>query len=460
MTKEELFSNKNIKNKIGLLSKGTITARQNAEYFVKKIKEQNKKMNIFLSVNENIVHEAELVDKKIKSGKAGKLAGLVVAVKSCICVQGMEANCASKTLEGWIAPYNSDVVERIKAEDGLIIGMTNMDEFACGSTGEHSAFGVCVNPAAPKRVPGGSSSGSAASVSGGFCDLALGSDTGGSIRLPSSYCGVVGIKPSYGCVSRYGLIDLSMSLDQIGPIAADAYGAGLLLSVIAGKSEHDPTTFEHPVMNRIKSLKGMKIGIVSQFETVCADKRIYDHILDQVKEFAKSNGCELVDVELDQADLAVQAYYPLVYTEFYSGTRKFDGRKYGKKIETSAGEEVARRIAGGRIISQAEFKGTYYRKALAVRELIRLNFEKVFGKVDVIMSPVVPFFPPFVGEEVTDPRVEYAYDALAIPANLGGVCAVSVPGKQLDSVPFGIQIMAPHLGEGVMLTFMEKFFDF
>ncbi len=453
------FSNEDIKAKLFALRSHEITAEQNVQYYVDQIKHHNSDLNVFLSINEHALEQAKKVDEKIKAGTAGRLAGLAIAVKSAICVKGLEANCASKTLAGYIAPYDADAVCKIKEQDGIIIGMTNMDEFASGSGGEHSAFGPTKNPACPGKIPGGSSSGSAAAVTAGMCDLSLGTDTGGSIRNPASHCGVVGIKPSYGRVSRYGLIDLSMSLDQIGPFSMDVYGCALLLEVIAGKSAHDGTTLGQRVSSysSLSPFKRKRIGIVKNFESVCAEKRIYDHVMRQIKQFAETHDCTLVDIELDHVELAIQAYYPIVYTEFYSGTRKFDGRKYGKVIEESAGEEVLRRIYGGQVISQAEFEGTYYRKALAVKNLIRKSFDQAFSKVDIIMSPTVPFFPHPLGQEVTDPLVEYAYDALTVPANLAGICAGVVSGEPLDDIPLGIQVMAPVLAEQLMCAAMYSF---
>ena len=223
-----------IQEKLHQLREGNLSAVNNIKQFLKKIEKDNKEINAIIEINKNAVKEAEAVDKKIKSGKAGKLAGLAIVIKSNINVKGLLASCASKTLDNYYAPYDATVIEKIRKEDGIIIGMANMDEFACGSSGETSAFGATKNPKAKQLIPGGSSSGSAASVAAGFCDLSLGSDTGGSIRNPASHCGVIGIKPSYGLVSRYGLIDLSMSLDQIGPFSNDLYGSALLLSVIAG----------------------------------------------------------------------------------------------------------------------------------------------------------------------------------------------------------------------------------
>ncbi len=443
--------------KLHLLRKGGLSAAENVKGFLDVIRKKNKQINAILHVNNKAVAEAEAVDKKIK---AGKLAGLAVAVKSNISVTGLPVTCASKTLENYYGTFDADVVAAIKAEDGIIIGMANMDEFACGSSGESSAFGSTDNPAAPGRIPGGTSSGSAACVAAGFCDLALGSDTGGSIRNPASHCGVVGVKPSYGRVSRYGLVDMTMSFDQIGPLSRDTYGAALLMETISGKSGNDATTVSEEVPKYSRLLKnvpkGLRIGMSAEFEEMCSDKRIYKMIENVAGKFAAATKSSIKKIKLPYVDLAIQAYYPIVYVEFFSGTRKFDGRKYGRKIEDSCGEEVLRRILGGREISRAEHHGTYYRKALKARKLIAEGFEKAFREVDVIVSPTTPMLPHKLGTKITDPRVMYAYDAYTIPANLAGSCAGVVNAGKIEGTPVGLQVMAPAFREELLLQAMAE----
>jgi aspartyl-tRNA(Asn)/glutamyl-tRNA(Gln) amidotransferase subunit A len=365
----------------------------------------------------------------------------------------MIANCASKTLANYVAGYDATVIEKIKAEDGLIIGMVNMDEFASGWSGETSAFGCCVNPKAEGKIPGGSSSGSAAAVAAGLCDMALGSDTGGSIRNPASHCGVVGIKPSYGLVSRYGLIDLSMSLDQIGTFANSVEDAALLLDVIKGKDERDATSFESRKIE-IKKMGKVKVGILKMKGVDKRIQRVIDNCVEEIKEKLK---WEIGDVEMEHIELAVQTYYPLVFVEFFSGTRKFDGRRYGHKIEESCGKEVLRRILGGKEITRAEFKGKYYRKALEVKEVIKDEVEEVFKKVDCVILPVVPVLPWEIGAGLSMKLEEiYAADALTIPANLAGNCAMSIPGGIVDGCPVGMQIMCSRGEEGKMLSIARE----
>ncbi len=444
--------------KLDLISKGELSAVANIKSCLDVIKRTNRGINAILHINENAVQEAEAVDKKLKSGKAGKLAGLAVAVKSNLNVVGLPISCASRTLENYYGTYDADVISKIKEEDGIIIGMTNMDEFACGSSGESSAFGPADNPAAPGFIPGGSSSGSAAAVTGGMCDLALGSDTGGSIRNPASHCGVVGIKPSYGRVSRYGLIDLSMSLDQVGPFAQDVYGASLLLEVISGHSESDPTSIRKKVekFSSYGKAEGLSIGISSDFEKLCSDKRIYSLVRSFADKFSLSTKSSVSNISLKYVDLSIQAYYPLVYVEFFSGTRKFDGLKYGKKIEEHCGEEVLRRILGGMEISKSEYHGAYYRKALMAKRLISKDFEDAFKKVDLLMLPTTPVLPHKIGTKITDPKVMYAYDAFTIPANLSGICAGVVNIGKIDGIPVGLQVMAPSFKEKVLCDVLAK----
>jgi aspartyl-tRNA(Asn)/glutamyl-tRNA(Gln) amidotransferase subunit A len=438
---------------------GTVTMEQRVQDLLGNIEKTNGTLNALLYVAVgDALDQARKLDQKKKSGAPlGALAGLTIAVKSCINVQGLPVTAASKVLEHYTGSYDADVIARIKSADGIIIGMTNMDEFACGASGEHSAFGVTNNPAAPGRIAGGSSSGSAASVAAGYCDLALGTDTGGSIRNPASHCGVVGIKPSYGRVSRHGLLDLSMSLDQIGALANDVDGAALLHTVLDGKSANDPSTIDASIGNyRDPPRHRLRVGIVKEFETICTDKRIWDAMLAHVKAFCEKTHSTVHVVSLPNVKLAVAAYYPLVYTEFFSATRRYDGRKYGKRFEDAAGEEALRRVLGGKLISRAEFDGQYYRKALGVKHAIAADFASAFEQCDVIVAPVTPVLPHMIGDEVSA-EVEYGYDAFTIPANFAGICAGVVPCTKIDEVPVGVQVMAPAFMEERMFSALKEF---
>lgn len=407
--------------------------------YLDNINKKNKEINAILEVS-----------GELKNDKKGKLTGKAIAVKSNINVRGMRISCASKVLENYRGTYDATVISRIKDEGGVIIGMANMDEFACGSSGETSAFGATQNPAAKGYVAGGSSSGSAAAVSADFCDMALGSDTGGSIRNPASHCGVVGVKPTYSSVSRYGLIDLGMSLDQIGVFAKNVGDAALLLSVIQGKDEKDSISqFSVPIsLTKIEQVpKELTVGLL---DFKIKDANIQKLIDEKVEESVKKYGWKIKKIKIPSMDLAVATYYPLVYVEFFSGTRKFDGRRYGKKIEDAAGPEVLRRILGGSEITKAEHKGRYYHLALKAKKMIEDEISKIFKEVDCIISPTVPRLPHKIGESISVEDM-YGYDALTIPSNLAGNCAVSIPVGKIDGIPVGMQIMCDKFHDEKML---------
>ncbi|MBU2053131.1 MAG: aspartyl/glutamyl-tRNA amidotransferase subunit A [Nanoarchaeota archaeon] len=430
---------------------------------IKKNDKSGKKINAILQLNPAAMDGAKIIDGKIAKSKAGKLAGQVIAVKANINVKGLNASCASKVLENYVSPYDATVIKKIREEDGLIIGMANMDEFACGWSGETSAFGPTRNPQALDLVAGGTSSGSAASVAAGFCDIALGSDTGGSIRVPSSHCGVVGVKPTYGSVSRYGLIDMCMSFDQIGPVAKNVSDAALLLSVIYGKDECDAISQNLPtcpectdarragkeinLSNIQKIPKNITIGLL---DFPISDVRIQKLINDKIEEASKKYGWEIKKVKIPYLELAIATYFPIVYVEFFSATRRFDGRRYGKKIEDAAGPEVLRRILGGSEISKAEHHGRYYHKALRVRKLLGDEFGKTFSKVDCIISPTVPRLPHKIGSKISSEEM-FQYDALTCPMNIVGNCALSLPVGKIDGIPVGMQITCDKFEDELML---------
>ncbi len=425
---------------------------------LEKIKKDNKEINAIIELRneEELIKEAKDIDRKIKEGKAGKLAGKIICVKANICIEGLHPSCASKVLENFVSPYDATVIKKIKSEDGLILGYCNQDEFACGGSGETSAFGPTKNPVNKELIAGGSSSGSAASVAAGFCDIALGSDTGGSIRNPASFCGIVGIKPTYGSVSRYGLIDLSMSLDQIGPLAKTVEDASLMLSIIRGKDEFDSISEESKEINleKIKDVpKKLKIGIL---DFPIKDKRIANLIEEKVNEISKKHDWIAERVKIANLDLAVETYYPLVYVEIFSGTRKFDGRRYGEKIEDAAGPEVLRRVLGGSEITKSEYGGRYYNKALRAKELIKEDFKKVFEMFDCVICPAVPRLPWKIGEKIS---VEegYAADVLTIPANLAEICAGVVKAGEIENIPVGLQVFCNKFEDEKLLRILKCF---
>ena len=423
-----------------------ITALDNLELFCKAIESKNSRYNAFLEINKSSALEcATDIDSRIKRGeKVGKLAGMVIGVKSNINVEDFHITAASKTLENYLGSYDATVIKRIKDEDGIIIGMTNMDEFAAGSSTETSYFGHTENPSAFGRIPGGSSGGSAVAVASEMCDLSIGSDTGGSIRNPASHCGVIGFKPTYGVVSRQGLLDLAMSFDQIGPFARDAGGAALLLDVIAGYDKTECTSldwnlpsFTDAIKDPEDSMKGIKLGVVKQFFDVSEDKivNIIEESIDKMKEM----GAEVVELSFDYIDLCLPTYYLINYVEFFSATRKYDGRKYGHRIEDVCGDEVLRRIHMGSYISQKEFSGKYYKKALQARSLIRREVNNLLNGVDAIVGPTVPKLPHKIGTSL-EPMDMYSYDVLTVIANLAGIPASSTPAGDVGGIPVGIQI--------------------
>lgn len=446
---------KMLKEKIKQIRLGKLSVVENIKGYLDKISKDNKDLNCILVVNDKALEEAKKLDTRIKSGeKVGKLAGLGFVVKSNINVKGLKVNCASKTLEDYNGTYDASVIEKLLAEDAIVLGMANMDEFASGGSGETSGFGVCKNPVAKDRIPGGSSSGSASAVAGDLCDFSLGSDTGGSIRNPASHCGVVGMKPSYGSVSRYGLIDLSMSLDVIGPLGKSVEDVELVYDIIKGKDKNDATSWGEGGNNRV--VKGVKNAVKIGILNFNAEDKIWEKVLEQIEVVKREFSFKSEKVKLNYVELGIQTYYPIVYTEFFSGTRKFDGRKYGKKIEESCGEEVLRRILGGGEISKAEYGGRYYRKALQAKKLIEKEFEKAFKKFDVIICPTVPKLPHKLGEKISIEDM-YDYDAMTVLANLAEVPAISIPCGEVDGIPVGMQLICPRGKDNFMLELGKRF---
>ncbi len=428
--------------------------QQRLKECLEKIKQEDKVINAFLELKDEkeLLEKAKEIDEKIASGKAGKLAGKIIGIKANINVKGLHASCASKTLENYKAPYDASVVKKIKQEDGLIIGMLNMDEFASGSSGETSAFGPTKNPVNKELISGGSSSGPAAAVAAGFVDIALGSDTGGSIRNPASHCGVFGLKPSYSAVSRYGLIDLAMSTDTIGPLAKNLDDVELMFNIIKGKDSCDAITQN---LKDIKYKRDLIVGVLDLGE-LKVDKRILDLMNKKIEEVCKKNNWKTQKVKIENLDLAIETYYPIVYVEAFSGTRKLDGRRFGKKIEDSCGPEFLRRILGGSEITKAEYGGRYYYKSLKIKRFIEKEFEKAFKKVDVIVCPTVPMLPHKVGSDISVEQM-YAYDALTIPSSLAGNCCLSFPVGDVQGVPVGMQLMCDKLEDKKLLGICQRF---
>ncbi len=447
-------------DKLTQLRNREITAEENIENYLDAIANENPNINAFIYIDRPRARErAREVDSQLKEGKAGPLAGLAIGVKSNINVKGYMVSCASQTLKNYIAPYDAEVVRRAEAAGAVVLGMLNMDEFACGSSGETSYFGPILNPVAPSYIPGGSSSGSAAAVAANLCDLTLGSDTGGSIRNPASHCGVVGIKPTYGRVPRHGLIDLAMSLDQIGPLSRDVEGAALLLDTICGYNPNEANSIDIAKPNLRAAItdkvgiEGMTVGICPMLNEATTPE-IRSLFTDRLNKLQSKYGLDITEIELQDVDKALVTYYPIVYVEFFSATRKFDGRRYGKRIEEACGPEVLRRLKMGSHISQKEFQGQFYKKALKARSVINDAFSNAFEKCDIIASPTVPRLPHKMGEQIT-PLEMYGYDVLTIPANLAGVPAASVPVGTVNDIPVGFQVHADRFDEETLVKFMK-----
>ena len=439
-----------LKLKLKQIKEGKLTAVENLMQFSKKIATpKTKDLNIFLELNNKAIEQAKEIDKRIKEKKAGKLAGLCFAIKANISAKHMTTSCASKVLEDYTSPYNATVINKLLAEDAILIGMLNMDEFACGASGETSAFGPTKNPRNPDLIPGGSSSGPAAAIAADLADFTLGSDTGGSIRNPASHCGVVGLKPTYGAVSRYGLIDMTMSFDCIGPLTKTSEDAKLIFDIIKGQDNFDQTTKELTTHDS----RLTTIGLVNTKEF--CNSEISNLIETKTKEIAKKNNYKIKKINLP-LDIAIQTYYIIVYTEFFSATRKFDGRRFGKKIEEAAGPEVIRRIIGGSEITKAEHEGKYYREALKARNFIKQQFEKIFKEVDAIILPTAPKLPHKIGEEISIKDM-YNYDVTTVLASIAGLPAISVPAGKIDNKDIGLQILAPHFQEELIFKLAKDF---
>ena len=442
-----------LKAKAKQIKEGKLSALDNLMQFSKKIAtKETKDLNIFLNLNERAIDEAKQIDKRIKYKESvGKLAGLCFAVKANISVKGHETNCASEVLQGYVSPYNATVINKLLSEDAIFIGIVNMDEFACGGSGETSFFGPTKNPKNPDLIPGGTSSGSAAAVAASLCDFSLGSDTGGSIRNPASHCGVVGLKPTYGSVSRYGLIDMTMSFDCIGPLTNSAEDSKLIFDIIKGQDNFDQTTKEEK-SNNTRKTKGI-LGIIDLRDF--ADPKIEDLFTKKTEEIAKKNNWKLKKVNLP-LDIALETYYIIVYTEFFSTTRKFDGRRFGKKIEEFAGPEVIRRIIGGSEITKAEHDGKYYKDALKARNYLKDEFRKLFDSVDAILLPTTPKTPHKIGDQISVEDM-YAYDIFTTMSSITGIPTISIPLGQVKNKDVGLQILTPHFEEDLIFKLAKKF---
>ena len=391
--------------------------------------------------------------KKAPHGK-GKLAGIAVAVKDNISTKGIETTCASKILKGYIPPYDAHAVELLRHAGAAIVGKTNMDEFGMGTTTENSAFGPTLNPCDTGRVPGGSSGGSAAAVAGNLVRMALGTDTGGSIRCPAAFCGIVGLKPTYGRVSRYGLIAYANSLEQIGPMGRNVSDVSTLLQVIAGKDRHDSTTYDRPYTHTpVADIKGLKIGIPGEYFGEGVDPKVAGVVRTAIGRLEEL-GATTVPCSIPSMKFALAAYYVTCTCEASSNLARFDGVRYGPAADSKKswhdaykevrragfGTEVRRRIMLGTFALSSGYYGKYYAKAQVARENVKADFARLFSEVDLIAGPTMPSIAFRLGEK-SDPLSMYLSDILTVPANLAGIPAISVPCGKVDTMPVGLQIM-------------------
>ena len=461
---------------------GDLSSRQATREVLDAIGRRDAEVGAYISrTDERAMADAEAVDERIARGETvGPLAGVPVAIKDNFCTKDGTTTCGSKILENYHAPYDAHVVERLRDAGAVIVGKTNLDEFAMGSSTENSAARVTRNPWDLARVPGGSSGGSAAAVAAGMCVAALGSDTGGSIRLPASFCGVTGLKPSYGRVSRYGLVAYGSSLDQIGPLTRTVADAALLLGAIAGRDERDSTSVDAPVPDYLGELAGpiagTRIGIAREFFGEGLDPRVERAVRDALAQYEEM-GAEIVELSLPTTPYWLAAYTIVAFAEASSNLSRYDGVHYGLRTSESAGPdenalvhlysdtrrlgfgpEVKRRIVLGTYALSSGYYDAYYLKALKVRRLIKNDFDAAFEECDVLAGPVAPT-PAFrVGEKTQDPLTMYLTDIYTISANLAGICGISIPaGLADDKLPIGLQLLAPPFEEPRLLRVAHAF---
>ncbi|MEF2901311.1 MAG: Asp-tRNA(Asn)/Glu-tRNA(Gln) amidotransferase subunit GatA [Terrisporobacter sp.] len=452
-----------IKDLVNKIQNKEISCEEVIDFYIKEIEKKEDKIDAFLSLDkENAIKKAKYLDEKIVKGeKVGLLAGIPIAIKDNMCTRGVKTTCASKMLEDFIPPYDATVIKKLELEDAILIGKTNLDEFAMGSSTENSAFKITKNPIDNSRVPGGSSGGSAAAVGGEMVPLALGSDTGGSIRQPASFCGIVGMKPTYGLVSRFGLIAFGSSLDQIGPFSMTVEDNAYLLSIIVGEDDNDGTTAKNlekkDYTKDIDSgIKGMKIGIPKEFiEEEGLDPEIKEVVIKDI-EILRELGADVEEFSLPSTKDGLAPYYIISSAEASSNLARFDSIRYGyrtkdyenvselveKSRSEAFGREVKRRIMLGTYALSSGYYDAYYNKAQKFRSKLKADFKEAFKKYDIIIGPVSPILPFKIGERCEDPTAMYLADIYTININLATVPALSMPGgKSSEGLPIGLQLI-------------------
>ena len=463
----------NIEQVTNGIKNGEFTTEEYVSQIIERIKKVDQKINSFITINDNALVQAQQIDKKIRSGSTvGSLAGIVVGIKDNISTAGLKTTCASKMLSDYVPPYDATVIKRLKDKDAIIIGKLNLDEFAMGSTTEWSSYGLTRNPWNLDYVCGGSSGGSAASVAAQLCTASLGSDTGGSVRCPASFCSVVGFKPTYGLVSRYGLVSYSNSLEQIGPIGRTVSDVKKIMEVISGTDTNDSTTID--TRNNINTnhydpeqKNNQKIGLLRELING-ADESVYRCIYSAIDKFNKF-GFTYEESSLKSSEYALASYYTIATAEASSNLARFDNIRYGfelnpddyewntyfSKTRGNFGDEVKRRIIVGSFVLSSGYYGKYYLKAQRVKNLIKQELKKLFKEFDLLISPTVPVLPFKIGEKIDDPLKMYLIDINTVLANLAGIPAISIPIGFKDGLPIGLQIMADEFQEKKLLDISE-----
>ena len=453
-----------------LLTKKDISATELTKNLFERIDEKESEIGAYLEITKSQALEtAKRVDEKISRGeKISALEGIPCAIKDNICTKGIKTTCASKILENFVPPYDATVMKKLNSQNAVILGKVNMDEFAMGGSTENSAYHITKNPCDTSRVPGGSSGGSAASVAANEAIFALGSDTGGSIRQPACYCGVVGMKPTYGRVSRYGLVAFASSLDQIGPITKDVTDCATVLNAICGLDEMDSTSTAAAVPDFTKSLvsdvKNLKIGLPKEYFVSGIDKEVEDAVIEATEVFEKL-GAQIVEISLPHTEYAISTYYIIAPAEAATNLERYDGVSYGVRVDGADvvemmtntrtekfGAEVKRRIMIGNYALSAGYYDAYYLKALKVRTLIQKDFTDAFKNVDVVLAPTTPTAAFKIGEMTNDPLKMYLQDICTVPVNLAGLPGISIPcGFTSEKLPIGLQIIGKPLDEETIL---------
>ncbi len=452
------------------LAAGETTSVALTEALLATIDRIDPGLNAYVSLDrEMALQMARGADERRADGESGALLGIPIAIKDLLNVTGQPCTCASRILEGYTAPYDATAIAKLRAAGAVFVGRTNMDEFAMGSSTENSAMGVTRNPHNPDCVPGGSSGGSAAAVAGGEALAALGTDTGGSIRQPAAFCGCVGLKPTYGRISRYGLTAFASSLDQIGPMTRTVADAALLLQAMAGPDPMDSTSLDAPVPDYTAALKtslaGLRLGLPKEYFIDGIEPEVRERVM-QAVECCRSLGAEIVDVSLPHTEYAIPVYYIIATAEASANLARFDGVRYGRRAagasdpidmygqtrEQGFGDEVKRRITLGTYVLSSGYYDAYYVKAQKARTLIRRDFEAVFESCDALLAPVTPTTAFKIGENAEDPIKMYLNDVFTATTNLAGICAMSVPcGMTGAGLPVGLQILGPAFGEACVL---------